>query len=474
MAYKHGIYGGIKASEEAITSSKSTPVYIGTAPMYRLPENEQLINKPILINNYEEAMRKTGYSSTDDFNKFTLSAAIFAHFENKIQPIGPIVVINVLDNKSAKDNTTTVNMVNGVGKIEEYVLRNSVKIADKTEDKDYTLGYDSNGYLLINAENSEQISVSYKNITPEVEDEAIIGKYDNKTEERTGIEAIENIYEDLKIIPTMIAAPYFSQKPEVNKALLKKTKGISDKWQAIAAVDIDNSEATTIENAIKWKEDNSYISNEEKVLWPMGNMDGRAIPLSIIFIVAKMQTDVANKDVPYQTASNKHIDISGLYVGEKKTIKISQERANKLNEVGITTAIFNNGNYVLWGDHMGNYQYGLTSKPEDIFDTNIIMEKFLINDFQRRNSGTVDAAMSKNEVDSLLNTEQTILNSYVSAGQLLYGEIKFTSKDNPVSDIINGDFIFNTLVTTTPIGKSITNNVQYTSKGIIKEYGEEQ
>ncbi len=479
MDYKHGLYGEIIASTENIIASKNIPVYVGTAPMHRLKTEERAINKPILIRNLQEAIRKTGYSSNDDFEKFTLSAAIYAHFQNSIQGIGPIVVINVLDSSKGVENTEEVTFVNGIGTIENHIVIDSVKIADKVLEEDYELEYTKEDYLKIimkgeDALISSDVSITFKSIDPSVISKTeIIGTYNKDKEEKTGIMAIADVYEELNAVPTIITAPGFNQEKEVRQALIASTKKISDKWEAISFVDIDSKEADTLEKAIKWKKENGYISNEEKVFWPKAIMAGKEIWLSILGIVAKMQIDVKNGNIPFETPSNKQIDISGLVANGKK-IKFSQERANELNAEGITTSIYNGGKRVLWGPHMGNFEYGVTTKPEEIFDTNIFMHKYLLNDFQLRNTEIIDTTMNRNDIDALINSEQMILNSHVSAGHLLYGEIKFISDNNPISDIVNGDFKLNTLVTDTPIAKSITQQVQYISKGIELAYGEEE
>lgn len=195
--------------------------------------------------------------------------------------------------------------------------------------------------------------------------------------------------------------------------------------------------------------------------------------MSIVAIVRKLQTDVKNKDVPYESASNKQIDINVLVANGQK-IKFSQEKANGLNEKGITTAIYSAGKYVLWGPHMANYDYIETKAPEEIFDVNIMMNKYLLNDFQLRNIELIDSPMTRHDIDALINSEQMILNAYVSAGELLYGEIKFNKADNSRSDLIQGDFAFNTLVTNTPPAKSITQKVQYSSIGVDTLYGKDE
>lgn len=476
MSYKHGIYGELIASTESITTTGNLPVYIGTAPMHRIASANRAINKPIIINDLDQAKEKTGYLEKDDFDEFSLSAAIYAHFSNIIESIGPIVIINVLNPANGTAVTDAeIPIVNGVGTIQDHVVIDTVTITGKTLGTDYELSYTDDGYLEITGENLEStVSISYKKvILDSITAENIIGIYNQSTEARTGIQAVADVYEELNEIPTMLAAPGYSQIPAVEKALVSMCSSISGRWEANCFTDLDSKEATSIEAAIQWKADNSYNSNYEKTCWPKGLIGTKEIWLSICTIVRKMQTDAGNDDIPYESPSNKQIDINGLIVNGN-SFKISQTRANKLNANGITTAISQGGKYVLWGPHMANYEYEVTSKPEEIFDVNIFMNKYLLNDFQLRNIEIIDSPMTRNDIDALLNSEQLILNSYVSAGQLLYGKIAFNTSENPKSDLIQGDFKFNTLVTNTPPGKSITNKLQYTSAGIDTLYSGEE
>ena len=52
-------------------------------------------------------------------------------------------------------------------------------------------------------------------------------------------------------------------------------------------------------------------------------------------------------------------------------------------------------------------------------------------------------------------------------------QILFNSKDNPTTDIMNGDFLFDIPVTVTPQGKSYTAKVYYTDDGLASYVGEE-
>ncbi|AIY82058.1 phage tail sheath family protein [Clostridium botulinum 202F] len=471
MSYKHGLYGEIVASNESIIISKTVPIYIGIAPIHRIKPENRVINKPLLIRNLEQAQIKLGYRRTDNFDEFTLSAVVFAHFENSIEPIGPIVVIILDTINNTESASETLEIFNGVGKITSNALIDTLTVADKENGVDYQAKYNESGVLEITGKDlGNEVSITYKKSdTSKIKSENVIGSYDEETESRTGIQAVSDVYEELNIIPEIIAAPGFSQIKEVEKALVKSTSKISDRWEAICYIDINSDEATSRDKAIEWKVKNNYNANCEKICWPKFRSGNKVLWASIVAIVRKLQTDSINSGIPYESSSNKEIDIDGLVVNGN-SIRFSQEKANELNEKGITTAIYSGGKYVLWGPHMSNYDYGTTTSVDEIFDVNIMMNKYLLNDFNYRNIDKIDKPMTRNDIDALIVSEQMILNAYVTAGQLLYGEISFNGNNNSRSDMIQGDFTFDTLVTNTPPAKSMTQRVRSTSKGIDNLY----
>lgn len=243
MGYKHGIYGELVASGESITTTKTVPVYVGTAPIHRV--KTRVINQPLLIRNLEEAQSKLGYRDNDDFDMFTLSAVVFAHFANKIKPIGPIVVI-VLDTTIGDQVTKDISIINGIGYLEDHALIESVEITDEVLGVDYNVKYNDSGKLQITGDNlAATVSVIYKKVDPTIITAAdVIGIYDETNEKRTGIKAIADVYEELNLVPAIIAAPGYSQIKEVEQALVSTTSKITDRWEAVCYVDIDSKIAT--------------------------------------------------------------------------------------------------------------------------------------------------------------------------------------------------------------------------------------
>lgn len=111
MSYKHGIYTERVSNAGSLTARAqgTIPVYIGTAPIHLATDyvsgGGDKVNTPILINSFKEAEQKLGYSN--EWGKFTLCEAVYAHFMNTIRPIAPIIVINMNDGADGEDFALT-------------------------------------------------------------------------------------------------------------------------------------------------------------------------------------------------------------------------------------------------------------------------------------------------------------------------------------------------------------------------------
>lgn len=111
MSYKHGIYTERVSNAGSLTARAqgTIPVYIGTAPIHLTTDyatgGSDKVNTPILINSFKEAEQKLGYSN--EWDKFTLCEAVYAHFMNTIRPIAPIIVINMNNGEDGEDFALT-------------------------------------------------------------------------------------------------------------------------------------------------------------------------------------------------------------------------------------------------------------------------------------------------------------------------------------------------------------------------------
>lgn len=408
LPYKHGVYGERAPSLDSLPPSGvgTLPVYIGTAPVDQLEDSAAAVNVPILVSSFDEAKAKLGYS--DDWEKYTLCEVMDAHFRNRIQPIGPIVLINVFDpsqHESIEDVTS----------------------AD-------VIGSNSGG-------------------------------------KRIGIEVVDLVYQTHNMIPTILAAPGWSQIKTVKEALCTKANKINGHWDATVVADIDSKTATTLSAAKTWKETNGYTDRIMKVGWPMGQIAGKLYHASTLISVRMQQTDYANDNVPYVSPSNKQVDIAGTVLASGEPIDIDEVQANELNAAGITTFNFRSGIWVLWGPHNANYEYGKDIDTDDVFDANIRMAMYLTNSFQARYMSDIDGPLNRSTVDTILNDAGIWLDSLVAEGKLLYASIAFNETSNPTSSIVEGDFTFDIRNTYTPVAKSLTFRVRYTTEGISTLFG---
>ncbi len=474
MPYKHGIYGiQVPTTDQLPPSGVMTlPVYIGTAPIQQVADLTEAINKPILITSFEEAKQKIGYS--DDWETFTLCEAVYAHFKNRIAPMGPIVVINVMDPATDVDEATmSVQITNGIGYINAPAVLDSITIATKTQGVDYTAEYVGEKVKLTalpgkTLSNPTSATFDVMDITT-VDSAQIIGGIDAGV--RTGISAIEMIYQSFNMIPTIIAAPGWSHIKVIKEAMIEKSNKINGHWDALVVADIGSDLVTTLVGAIDWKEDNGYVDSRLKVGWPKAESYGKTFFASTLISLRMQQTDFISGNAPYVSPSNKKLDITGPVLFDGTEIFFDEVEANKLNEHGITTYNFASGSWVLWGPHCANYEFGTEMDPKEVFDASIRMMMYLTNSFQNRYINSIDGPLTRSTVDTILNDSQTWLNGMIADGQLLYGGIYFNETSNPTSSIVEGDFVFDIKGTMTPVAKSMTFVVQYTTKGIENLFG---
>ncbi|MCR4442145.1 MAG: phage tail sheath protein [Peptococcaceae bacterium] len=485
MPYKHGAYGELGQTTGQLPPSgvATLPVYFGRAPVHQIRDYTGLVNQPILVSSFEDAVRKIGYS--DNWADYELCEAIYAHFKSAIGPIGPIVLVNVLDPATMKGGEpTTVNVliVNSQGVIkDEKVILDSITITGKVFGTDYTAFYSPDGSKVIIRDLTgglgASVSVTYDRVTPEsVTTTEVIGGITDET--RTGIQAVGLVYQNLNQIPTILAAPGWSDKKAVRDALVAASQKINGHWYAFVFTDIPaDAETNTRAKAITWKNANGYNAECESPCWPLAVNGDRVFHLSTLAVVTAQRTDYLQDNIPSETPSNKRVDITGLAVkGASGIVPVSydQEQANQLNAEGIKTAIFWGGQWKLWGGHTGAYKYGADNDPRSIFDSSMRMLYHILNTFQKTYGPEVDATWNRQKIDTILNSFQEWLDMLRARGRVLGATIHFDPAVNPTNDMIEGNFRFDIPITTAPQGKSITAWVAYTTDGlsVLLEGGE--
>lgn len=480
--YKHGAYGELQPTQDIVTpqGSGTLPVYFGVLPVHQLADYAGKINQPILVQSYADAVQKVGYNDSN-WTDFDLCEAIYAHFKNSIQPIGPIILVNVLDPDTMKAAGTpvVVTMINSQGYIaNDKVILKTVAITGKVKGTDFTAEYTPDGTkVLIKALTTmvAPVTVTFDEVKLDtLTKTTVIGGVD-VSGVKTGISVVDYVYQTYNMVPTILDAPGWSHNPEVDVALKAAGQKINGHWYAwVNSNLITDSTCDTITKAKALKVTNNYLGSGESPCWPLAKKGNKIFHISTLTTVAMQQVDYNNDNIPYETPSNKPVDITGLCLADGTAIVYDQVQANDLNSQGIRTLTYWGGRWVLWGSHTGAYSFGADIDPRDKFDCNVRMLYYLLNEFQLRYGVQVDSNFNRARIETILNDFQEKLDTLMVRGALLYGKILFTETSNPTSDIVEGDFDFDIATTTTPPGKSITGKLSYTTKGLSTLLGGEQ
>ena len=487
MPYKHGAYGVIGQSiVTGATQGDTVVVYFGTAPVNLIRDyaDKGIINNPVRVRSMQDVQAKVGYST--NWDDFTLCEAFAEHFDNKVGNIGPIYVINVLDpdaHRASDQITRDLTFTNKRAEFESSaIILDTFAIADKAEGVDYELSYNYvNGTVAVTALTAMATAeATYYEVDASIITYAdIIGQV-TPAGEFTGAQALALLYQKENAVADILAAPGWSHIPAVYIAMVSVAQKINGHWDAFVNADIpiaDGANAIdTIDEAKAWQTENGYTSEFSKVYWPkVRDGSGRLFHLSTVGTATMMRTDLSRNSIPFESPSNKQIMATSQFFGEtSKNRGFDQQTANLLNEKGITTAVFWAGQWVLWGPHTAAFQFGGSMDARAIFDVNIRMLMHITNSFQLDHGTRIDSPMNLNLRDTILNIEQMKLDALVSVGALIgIPSVAFLETENPVNDMMNGDFVWDIVVTNTPPFKSGTVRVVYTDAGFAAFFGGE-
>lgn len=462
MAYQHGIYiqETPTALDAPVQSTSGVQVVIGTAPI-NLGDSSN-VNKPVVANNYNEAVAAVGYS--DDWSKYTICQSIDVSF--KVFGVAPLVIINVLDpskHNSAVTKTLAISnstaVVDDIGVLLDSIVLKSTDAASPVtydKDKDYTAAFNSDGKPVISIIEGGKIADSVENLNAEykivdtskvVENDIIVG-----------MDAVKEVYPRYNLIPGLIIAPGWSHIPDIEKALKQHNELINGNFNAEVLTDIDCKTVKTKDNAIKWKKDNNYMGNREIALWPMISVQDKKYRYSAFLAAFISWLDAQNDNVPYKSPSNKKIAISGTILEDGTEVFLDQLDANSLNENGIVTAI-NMAGWRTWGNNTAAYP--LTADPKDrwiavrrVFDW--WGNNFVVDFFDK-----VDDPTNYRLIESVVDEENLKANGYQAAGKLAGAKITFNQADNPISNILDGKIIFKQTIGAYTPAESITNVLSF-------------
>jgi uncharacterized protein len=456
--YKHGVtWRDVPTSVVApITADSGIPVIVGAAPTHQV-ENPAPLNVPRVYYSYEEAVAEMGFSY--DFQSYGICEAVYAYFV--LFNTGPIICINVFD---PADNTKTpvvgeaAVLVAGSYELKQQdVLLSDLVVKDGAGtityaiDTDYTANYTQDGTVMIVriptgtiASATAALKLDYTQADPAaITKQEIIGGVDVDTGKGTGLEAIEDVFPALSIIPGILLAPGYSQDPEVAAVLAAKGENVNGCFRCISYVDVDSVTVVKAQDVNDWKNDNNYVSNRLAVFWPRVALDEKQMWLSTQAGALTEWVDHSNADVPVESPSNKNLKMNKTVAGALDTptdVFFSKALADMLNGQGMVSAINWLGGWRLWGSNMSIYPS--VSDVKDRWIPVRRMTDWLGNTVVLTVYQFVDKPGNRRLIDSIIDSLNIWLNSLVASGNALGARVEFRHDENSTTDLMNGHYKF--------------------------------
>ena len=467
-SYPHGVI--TSESPTSLTPPvevlSAVPFVVGIAPVNTL--KEYTVNKPIMCYSYAEAVANFGFEAAvqeGNISKFRYNLSEFIYSNFNFYNITPIVLVNVLDPTKHKKTAQTVSVTfdpkTGQATItEKGIIASSIVITKETADgnyeadTDYVITYDDDGQCILNAlkdDSSFKVTTDVAlTITAEVIDPTAVTADDiiggiGVDGNKKGLELLSEVYPRFGIIPTLVLSPWYSQDPEVAAVMAAKTLKINTVFNAMAIADIDCETCTKYSEVSAWKNDNGYNDANLVACWPRLEMSGTIYAMSthLTSLIGKVDGD--NKGVPYVSPSNKAFSMTGLALDDGTEVVLGLEEANYLNGQGIVTALNFSGGWKCWGNRTTIYP-GVTD-PKDAFIPVKRMFFYISNTLIVSHWSKIDNATNKRLIDSVMDSAQVWLNSFVATQQLLGARIEFRQEDNPTTALMDGKVAFKLYIT---------------------------
>lgn len=459
--YKHGVYTSeVPTSMVApVNGTAGLQVVIGTAPVNMLANPAAAVNKPLLVNNYKEAVEAVGYS--DDFASYTLCEAISASFS--VVGTGPLVLINVLDPSKAEhktavaETTVQVNSLVALLNVKGMIVDNSlvVKAGNDalTAGTDYTTSFNDDGTLNIiltatgAGASATSIKVSGNKLNPGgVVAADIVGGVNVSTGEEKGLEVIRQIYPKLGMTTGILTAPRFSMEATVAAALQAKTKEINGVFKCVCIVDISSKSGGALKYSdVKTAKEAQAVSDPNAYgVWPAAAVGDVVYSGSALASALTAYTDAVNSDTPNVSPSNKTLAISKACLIDGTEVVLDQDQANTVNSFGVATFLNMNG-FRLWGNNTAAYPGN--SDPKDRWFSvrrflNWAANTFILTYFQK-----VDSPANPRLIEAIVDSENVRGNGFVARGVCARYEIVFLEEENTTVDLLNGKLTFHQYIT---------------------------
>ena len=471
MAYKHGVYTQEVPTSivPAVNTTAGLPVVFGTAPVH-LATDRADTNRPVLCYSYAEAVQQLGFSK--DWAKYTLCEVMYSQFA--LYNRGPVVFVNVLDPKTHKKSITdkSVTVSDKTAKVEAAVLLDTLTIkASATGSalvagKDYEAAYDDDGALIITllddgtASAASSLTLAYDELDASMVDaDDIIGGIGVSDGSVKGLECLNKVFPLTGLVPGIVLAPGWSHEPTVAAVMKAKAGNINSHFKAITLNDVPTDAVKKYTDVKTWMNQNSYNDTAQVVCWPMVKMGDDIYHMSTHVLGVIATVDSVNDDIPYESPSNKSMQINGCCLKDGTEVVLGPDEAGYLNGQGVVTALNFIGGWKCWGNRTACYPSN--TDPKDAFISIRRMFYWQAQTFIQTYWAKVDKPINKRLIQTVMDSENIRLNGLTAQGCILGGRVEFRDDENPVTNLMDGIIKFHTYITPCAPAREIENVLEY-------------
>ena len=289
----------------------------------------------------------------------------------------------------------------------------------------------------------------------DVDQTDIVGGIEPATGKKTGLELVDSVFPLFRLVPGQILAPGYSHIPAIATMMQAKADEINTMFRALTVVDLPVEYYT---EGPAWKNDNNYsyagmICCLGKVL--LGDAEHY---LSTHAAALAMEVDEDNDDIPYISASNHILRITGFKIGSEE-VSLGIEQANYLNGEGIITALNFDGGWKLWGNRTAIYPSN--TDPKDAFIPvrsffNWLGKTLILSYWSR-----VDTPIRRRDIANAIDSANVFLNGLASREIILGGRCAFLEAENPATDLMDGIVRYHVYVTPPTPAREIDFALEY-------------
>lgn len=442
----HGVYPFEQGTSLAtpLVATSGIPFVVGAAPV-QAADTPATANVPVYCTGWDEAVEKLGYS--DDWEKYPICQFMYSHF--KLYKCQPVIFCNVLDIATMKRAVAAADMnvtdhkvtlpIEAINdsdlKVGYYAAADVTTITALAKGTDYT-AYVSGENLVIElvaasaAYATDKLNVAYNAADPSMVNQAKIV---------AGVEAVELCMTTLATVPDTMCVPGWSDKAEVAAVMATKMAAVNGLFRGKALIDADSSStgATTYSAVQTAKTAANLVDENEILCWPMVTLGDKKFHMSTHVAGLMAQVDTGNGGIPYESPSNKGLQIDGLCLEGGTPVNLTLAQANYLNGIGVVTALnFMTSGWVLWGNYTACYPGNTDVK--DYFIPVSRMFDFVQNTVVKTFWGYLDKPMNRRLIDTILDTCNIWLSGLVGSGYLLGARAEFKESENPTTSLMAG------------------------------------